>query len=78
MSNTTPNRPTHRIYAVSKGKEEKTFWKGIGAAWAHKDGDGFNLRFDQFPVGGSEIVIRKAKPKTEAEPAQAAAGGGVA
>lgn len=67
MSNTTPNRPSHRIYAVTKGKDEKTFWKSIGAAWAHKDGGGFNLRFDQFPIGGGEIVIRKDKPKTSTE-----------
>jgi hypothetical protein len=78
MSNTTSNRPTHRIYAVTKGRDDKTFWNSIGAAWAHKDGDGFNLRFDQFPVGDGEIVIRKAKPKAASEGPQAGAKGGAA
>ncbi len=67
MSTTSPKRPTHRIYAVTKGKDDKSNWLEIGAAWPHKDGDGFNLRFDQFPLGGAEIVIRKAKPKAQAE-----------
>lgn len=74
MSNTTPKRPTHRIYAVTRGNADKAFWKGIGAAWSHKDDDGFNLRFDQFPVGGGEIVIRRDKPKASSQAPQAEGG----
>ena len=65
MSTTSPTRPTPRIDAVTQGKDDKSNWLDIGAAWPHKDGDGFNLRFDQFPLGGAEIVIRKAKPKSQ-------------
>src|ERR1700730_12596684 len=64
------NRPSHRVYAVSKNGE-RNFWQPIGAAWAHGDGDGFNLKFEYFPLNGAEIVIRKPKA-VEADTAKAA------
>ena len=59
MSNNS-NRPSHRVYAVTKNGE-RNFWQPIGAAWPHKDGEGFNLKLDFLPLNGSEIVIRKPK-----------------
>lgn len=63
MSNdTTPkNRPTHRIYSVTKDAAGKSDWKDIGAAWPHKDGRGFNLRFTGNPIEGAEVIIRTAR-----------------
>ncbi len=67
MTNTNSTKaPTHRIYAVTNTEGEKAFWQKIGAAWANKDGKGFNLKFDAFPLGNAEIVIREIKPE-EAE-----------
>jgi len=57
MSN---NRPTHRVYAVTK-TGERNFWNTIGAAWVHADGWGFNVKLDYLPLNGAEIVIRKPK-----------------
>jgi hypothetical protein len=54
------NRPSHRVYAVTKNGE-RNFWHPIGAAWAHGDGEGFNLKLDYLPLNGAEIVIRKPK-----------------
>jgi hypothetical protein len=65
------NRPSHRVYAVVKNGE-RNFWQPIGAAWAHGDGDGFNVKLEYLPLNAAEIVIRK--PKAEAELADAAAG----
>jgi len=65
------NRPSHRVYAVSKNGE-RSFWQPIGAAWAHSDGDGFNVKLEYLPLNDAEIVIRK--PKAEAEQADAPAG----
>jgi hypothetical protein len=62
MSKST-NRPSHRVYAVSKNGE-RNFWQPIGAAWAHGDGEGFNLKLDYLPLNGAEIVIRKPKTDT--------------
>jgi hypothetical protein len=58
---TTSNRPSHRVYAVTK-TGERTYWREIGAAWGHSDGEGFNLKLDFLPLNGAEIVIRKPKP----------------
>jgi hypothetical protein len=65
MSNdtTTKIRPTHRIYSVTKNGDDKSTWTEIGAAWPHKDGNGFNLKFTARPLEGAEIVLRVAKAK---------------
>jgi hypothetical protein len=39
MSTHQSKQPTHRAYAVTK-RGDKTFWREIGAAWAHDDGSG--------------------------------------
>ena len=70
MSNNS-NRPSHRIYAVTKNGERSN-WREIGAAWAHKDGEGFNLKLDFLPLNGAEIVIRKPKASDPASEADAA------
>jgi hypothetical protein len=62
----TSNRPSHRVYAVTKNGKQ-SFWQPIGAAWAHSDAEGFSLRLEYLPLN-AEIVIRK--PKVEiTEPA---------
>jgi hypothetical protein len=65
MSNdtTAKTRPTHRIYNVTKDAEGKSDWKELGAAWTHRDGQGFNLRFTVNPAAGAEIVLRKVRAK---------------
>jgi hypothetical protein len=60
------NRPTHKVYAVREGKK-KSFWQEIGAAWEHKDGNGFNVQLSLLPLNGAEIVIRKPREKAELE-----------
>ena len=67
MSNDNTNaRPTHRIYSVIKERGRKANWQQIGAAWPHKDGKGFNLKFTARPLDGAEIVLRVATAKKEA------------
>jgi hypothetical protein len=56
-------RPTHAVFIV-EGEGETAFWTKIGAAWAHEDGDGFNLQLIAMPITG-RLVIRKAKPQAE-------------
>ena len=67
----TNNRPSHRVYAVTKNGE-RSFWQPIGAAWPHGDGEGFNVKLEYLPLNDAEIVIRK--PKAEVDEADAAAG----
>ena len=67
---TTSKRPTHRVYAVKKTGGDKSLWTEIGAAWAHQDGKGFNVKPEFLPLGGAEIVIRE--PRAEQAPAETA------
>jgi hypothetical protein len=66
------NRPSHRVYAVTKNGEH-SFWQPIGGAWVHSDGWGFNLKLDYLPLNGAEIVIRKPKVEETDAPAGEAA-----
>jgi hypothetical protein len=68
MSNekTTKARPTHRVYSVTKTGEQKAVFTEIGAAWPHKDGQGFNLTFTARPLEGAQVVLRTVKAKKAA------------
>jgi hypothetical protein len=37
---------------------EKAFWTRIGAAFDHKDGEGFTLQLDLIPASSGRIVLR--------------------
>lgn len=63
--NQTRTRPSHAVYVV-EGEGESAYWTKIGAAWAHEDGDGFNLQLSCLPLTG-RLVIRKPKPQAERE-----------
>ncbi len=39
-------------------KGEKKFWTRIGAAWDHKDGEGYTLQLDLVPVNGGRVILR--------------------
>ena len=66
MTNTAPNKPSHRVFAVTKRGDNKR-WQEIGAAWPHKDGKGFNLKLDYLPLNGAEIVLRQPDAAETAE-----------
>jgi hypothetical protein len=54
MTTKQTNRPSHRVYAVTRNGERSN-WREIGAAWAHKDGEGFSLKLDFLPLNGAEL-----------------------
>lgn len=62
MSN-KPNSPTHAVYVV-EGEGERAFWTKVGSAWAHQDGDGFNIQLTAIPLAG-RLVVRKPKSKAD-------------
>jgi len=63
------NLPSYRVYAVTNEGKEK-YWRAIGAAWPHADGEGFSLKLDFLPRDPeADIVIRK--PRAEVDPAEA-------
>ena len=45
-------------YTVSPEKEGgKAYWSKVAVAWAHKDGQGYNVQMDALPVDG-KLVLR--------------------
>jgi hypothetical protein len=67
MSNntTTSKRPTHTAYSVrdyTKNSERKADWVRVGVAFAHRDGEGFDVILDAIPTNG-RIAIRKNRPR---------------
>ncbi len=57
----TARKPFMLGYAVRPiGDGKKSNWSKIAAAWAHKDGEGYEVRFDALPVDG-RLVLRTIK-----------------
>jgi hypothetical protein len=51
--------PSHIAYQVRDRDGGKAFWTRIGSAWAHKDGNGFNIQLESVPLDG-RITLRVA------------------
>lgn len=54
--------PSHIAYQVSEGADGKAFFNRVGSAFAHKDGNGFNVVLGSVPVDG-RITLRTAKER---------------
>jgi hypothetical protein len=62
------SKPVYIAYTVKEykvGNEKRSAWSRIGAAFAHKDGEGLEVTLDAFPVDG-RVTLRKPKAE-EAE-----------
>ena len=64
---TTKNKPTHRLFAVSKNGYERA----IGAAWPETDGEGLYIKQDFLPLSGARIVLREIKADEAETPPEA-------
>lgn len=55
--------PSHAVYTVRDRKDAKGIFTRVGAAWPHKDGQGFNIQIDAVPLDGklSLRVISEVK-----------------
>jgi hypothetical protein len=70
MTDSTTNHPTtktpsHIAYHIRNGKAEESFWTRIGSAWAHKDGNGFNIQLETIPSRDGRITLRVASKKPQ-------------
>lgn len=57
---TTKSAPSHIVYQVRDGADDKSYWTRIGAAWPHADGKGFNLQLAALPLDG-RVIIRESQ-----------------
>ncbi len=55
------NGPSHGVFVV-ENEGPNAYWTKIGCAWAHQDGEGYNVQLTAIPVSG-RIVIRARKEK---------------
>jgi hypothetical protein len=53
-----PNTPTHRAYSVIKRDGQDDYWLNLGLVFPHKDGSGFNIILQAYPLDG-KIVCRE-------------------
>ena len=59
-----PNTLTaYSVREFEKDGQTQSSWIPIGVAFAHRDGNGWDLRLDALPIDG-KIALRRAKPKT--------------
>ena len=58
---------SHTVSSVRKTEgSDKGFWTEVGAAWAHGDGKGYNIKLNLLPIDGSDIVMRVREPRDDA------------
>jgi hypothetical protein len=62
-----PKQPTHRAYSVIRREGQDDFWLNIGLVFPHKDGGGFNIMLQAFPLDG-KIVLRELTAEDQDEP----------
>jgi hypothetical protein len=58
-------QPTHRAYSVIRREGQDDYWLNIGLVFPHKDGSGFNIIFQAFPLDG-KVVCREVADQGEA------------
>lgn len=56
--NRDAKQPTHRAYSVIKREGMDDFWLNLGLVFPHKDGNGFNIMLQAFPLDG-KVVCRE-------------------
>ncbi len=64
-----PKTPTHHVYHVKNpgakpGERTSGIWTKVGAAWAHKDGKGFDITLDLIPYSG-RLKLREPRDKED-------------
>lgn len=58
--------PTHRVYSVIRREGQDDYWLNLGLVFVHKDGKGFNIMLQAFPLDG-KIVCREIAENDDAE-----------
>ena len=59
-----PKRPTHDVLAAREGKNGRTYYYKIGAAFEHEDKEGFTGDVAAMPTNG-RFIMRTVKERLE-------------
>jgi len=69
MADKQPAAPTHRAYSVIRREGQDDYWLNIGLVFPHKDGKGYNLILQAFPLDGKIVCRQITEEDTAEEPA---------
>ncbi len=59
----------YRVYSIVPRPKQDDFWLNIGVAFAHDDGQGFNIMLQALPIyGEGKIVMREYDPTKDEQP----------
>jgi hypothetical protein len=64
MSNAENKGPAMVAWHIRKNGE-KAYWDRVGAAFVHKDGQGFDILLDAMPIDG-RVTLRAPSEKPDA------------
>jgi hypothetical protein len=53
-------KPDYIAYNVRDGRDGKGHFSRIGAAWQHRDGQGYDIHLDSLPVSG-RVTLRELR-----------------
>ena len=54
----TAKGPAFIAYTViDRGEDQDGIWRAVGAAWAHRNGEGLNVQLEAFPVNGRLVLL---------------------
>ena len=59
-------KPDFIAYSVEEGKDGQAYFNKIGAAWAHRDGQGYDLNMSATPVNG-RVSLRMMRDERMAD-----------
>lgn len=57
-------KPSFVAYQVREGDDNKAYFNRVGAAFAHKDGQGHDVLLDAVPVGG-RVTLRTPQERVD-------------
>jgi hypothetical protein len=57
-------QPTHRAYSVIRREGQDDFWLNLGLVFPHKDGGGFNIMLQAFPLDARSFAARLLRVTT--------------
>ncbi len=73
MTNTNNTPAFHAFTVRERENGKKAIWTRIGAAWAHKEGDGVTLELEALPLNfDGRLVLLPPKSASDAQEGGAA------
>jgi hypothetical protein len=67
MADKESHQPTHKAFSVIKREGKEDYWLDIGVVFPHKDGRGFTVKLQAFPLDGKIVCRENAEDEEPTE-----------